>query len=112
MACSAARWKSSHNRLMLGLGLFTVAFVVIAARLAMVTLLPGEHDTVRVAAAPTADRADILDRNGVVLATSLTTASLYANPHQIRNPNEVAAQLAEALPDMPSGPTERQACRR
>src|SRR5262249_31328063 len=28
------------------------------------------------------------------------------NPHQIRNPGEVAALLGEALPDMPSGPTE------
>lgn len=90
----------SHSRLMLGLGLFTVAFVVIAARLAMVTLLPGEHDAIRVAAAPTADRADILDRNGVVLATSLTTASLYANPHQIRDADATAAQLTAALPDM------------
>jgi len=95
----------SHNRLMLGLGLFTVAFVVIAARLAMVTLMPGDHDTMRVAVAPSADRADILDRNGVVLATSLTTASLYANPHQIRNPDDVAVQLAEVLPDMAEAPT-------
>ncbi len=97
--------EMSHNRLMLGLGLFTVAFVVIAARLAMVTLLPGEHDTTRVAVAQSADRADIVDRNGVVLATSLTTASLYANPHQIRNADDVAAQLAEILPDMPVAPT-------
>ncbi|MBI2254896.1 MAG: penicillin-binding protein 2 [Proteobacteria bacterium] len=95
----------SHNRLMLGLGLFTVAFVVIAARLAMVTLMPGDHDAMRVAVAPSADRADILDRNGVVLATSLTTASLYANPHQIRNPDEVAVQLADVLADLPEGPT-------
>ena len=95
----------SHSRLMLGLGLFAVAFVVIAARLAMVTLMPGEHEPLRVAAAPTADRADILDRNGVVLATSLTTASLYANPHQIREPDAVAAQLAQVLPDMPQEPT-------
>ncbi len=95
----------SHNRLMLGLGLFTVAFVVIAARLAAVTLVPGEHEAIRVAVAPSADRADILDRNGVVLATSLTTASLYANPHQIREPDAVAAQLADILPDMPADPT-------
>lgn len=95
----------SHNRLMLGLGLFTVAFVVIAARLAMVTLMPGDHDTMRVAVAPSADRADVLDRNGVVLATSLTTASLYANPHQIRNPDDVAVQLAEVLPDMAEAST-------
>lgn len=95
----------SHSRLMLGLGLFAVAFVVIAARLAAVTLLPGEHESMRVAVAPNADRADILDRNGVVLATSLTTASLYANPHQIRDADAAAAQLNAALPDMALAPT-------
>lgn len=45
-------------------------------------------------------RADILDRNGEVLATTLATASLYANPRQIRRPVEVAEQLAKILPDM------------
>ena len=94
----------SHNRLMLGLGLFAVAFIVIAARLAAVTLLPGEHELMRVAVAPNADRADILDRNGVVLATSLTTASLYANPRQIRDPDNVATLLNATLPEMPLAP--------
>jgi cell division protein FtsI (penicillin-binding protein 3) len=93
--------ETSHHRLMLGFGLFTVAFLVIAARLAIVTLLPDDSDGVRIAAAPAANRADILDRNGVVLATSLTTASLYANPQQIREPDLVAAALHEILPDLP-----------
>ena len=36
--------------------------------------------------APVAERADIVDRNGVVLATTLATASLYANPRQMTDP--------------------------
>lgn len=92
--------ETSHHRLMLGLGLFTVAFLVIAARLAIVTLMPEDSDGVRVAAAPAANRADILDRNGVVLATSLTTASLYANPQQVRDANGAASALNEILPDL------------
>jgi cell division protein FtsI (penicillin-binding protein 3) len=92
--------ETSHHRLMLGLGLFTVAFLVIAARLAIVTLMPEDSDGVRVAAAPAANRADILDRNGVVLATSLTTASLYANPQQVRDAEGAASALNEILPDL------------
>lgn len=92
--------ETSHHRLMLGLGLFTVAFLVIAARLAIVTLIPEDSDNVRVAAAPAANRADILDRNGVVLATSLTTASLYANPQQVRDAAGAATALNEILPDL------------
>jgi cell division protein FtsI (penicillin-binding protein 3) len=91
----------SHHRLILGFGLFAMAFLVIAVRLAMVTLLPGENDGPRIAAAPAAARADILDRNGVVLATSLTTASLYANPQNIRDPQAVALALNEILPELP-----------
>jgi cell division protein FtsI (penicillin-binding protein 3) len=93
--------ETSHHRLMLGLGLFTVAFLVIAARLAMVTLMPGDDEGVRIAAAPAAARADIIDRNGVVLATSLTTASLFANPQQIRDAEGTALALNEILPELP-----------
>lgn len=45
-------------------------------------------------------RVDITDRNGLVLATSLQTASLYADAREIRNPQEVAASLATVLPDV------------
>ncbi|MEZ5830253.1 MAG: penicillin-binding protein 2 [Dongiaceae bacterium] len=92
----------SHSRVLLGASLFAVVFLVIAARLVAVTLLPDSGDTA--VAAPvkikTADRADIVDRNGVVLATSLTTASLYANPRQIQDPDGYAQQLNSVLPDL------------
>jgi cell division protein FtsI (penicillin-binding protein 3) len=95
--------ETSHNRLMLGAGLFGVAFLVITVRLAMVTLLPQQEDPAvahKSGVAPVADRADILDRNGVVLATSLTTASLFANPSQIRDPDDTAERLNMVLPDL------------
>ena len=44
-------------------------------------------------------RADILDRNGVVLATNVLTASLFADPREIPNPAAAARQLATALPE-------------
>jgi cell division protein FtsI (penicillin-binding protein 3) len=92
----------SHSRVLLGASLFAVVFLVIAARLTAVTLLPDGADAAMAAPAriKTADRADILDRNGVVLATSLTTASLYANPRQVQNPDETAEMLNAALPDL------------
>ena len=92
----------SHSRVLLGASLFAVVFLVIAVRLVAVTLLPGGADIA--AAAPvkikTVDRADILDRNGVVLATSLTTASLYANPTQVHDPDQYAQLLNSVLPDL------------
>ena len=63
----------SHSRVLLGASLFAVVFLVIAVRLVAVTLLPDGADAA-IAPQPkikTTDRADIVDRNGVVLATSL-----------------------------------------
>lgn len=45
----------------------------------------------------TADRGRILDRNGKVLATNITTTTLYVVPNQILNKEETAQKLAEIL---------------
>ncbi len=45
----------------------------------------------------TADRGEIRDRNGKVLATNITTTSLVVIPNQIKNKEEVATKLAEIL---------------
>jgi cell division protein FtsI (penicillin-binding protein 3) len=46
-------------------------------------------------------RADIVDRNGQVLATSIATASLFANPSKIIDGPDAARQLAKLFPDVP-----------
>ena len=45
-------------------------------------------------------RADILDRNGTIIATSLPTVNLYANPQKVRSKANVAKELALILTDM------------
>ncbi len=42
-------------------------------------------------------RGNIVDRNGVLLATSLMTASVYANPKEIRNAADVARKISKIL---------------
>ncbi len=92
-----------HTRLMFGGALFLMAFLGVALRILDVGVF-GATDRANLAASPAAeavvDRADIVDRNGVLLATSLATASLYADPAQLRNPDEAADALARALPDI------------
>ncbi len=44
-----------------------------------------------------ADRGEIYDRNGKVLATNITTTSLVLIPNQIQNKEEVAKKLSEIL---------------
>jgi cell division protein FtsI (penicillin-binding protein 3) len=96
--------ETGRARLLVGAALFALAFAAICGRLVDVTMLEDGIEP-RTAeqpglSAPVAERADIVDRNGVVLATSLATASLFANPHQISNVDEAAKELAATIPDL------------
>ncbi|HEX7200230.1 MAG TPA: penicillin-binding protein 2 [Dongiaceae bacterium] len=96
--------ETGRSRLLIGAALFALAFIAICGRLVDVTLFEDGIDP-RTAeqpslAAPVAERADIVDRNGVVLATSLQTASLFANPRQIKNVNEAAKEIAATIPEL------------
>lgn len=100
--------ETGRTRLLVAGFLFALAFLAIGLRLVELGLL-SEGGEPRVAHNETgqpfnAGRADIVDRNGVVLATTLPTQSLYADPHQVRDPRETALRLAEVLPDL--SPTE------
>jgi cell division protein FtsI (penicillin-binding protein 3) len=46
---------------------------------------------------PTFQRGDIVDRNGELLATSLMTASVFANPKELKDKEDVAKRLTKAL---------------
>ncbi len=92
-----------RTRLAMTGALFALSFLGIGLRLIGVTLLQ-EAEEPRLSDVPAGDatmseRADILDRNGVVLATSLRTASLYVNPRQVIDPREAAERLAAVLPE-------------
>jgi cell division protein FtsI (penicillin-binding protein 3) len=94
--------ETARNRIAFGGAVFALAFTVIVVRLFDVTVFqePRETQPPRVAQTqrPEMERADIVDRNGALLATSLVQASLYANPRQVLDPVETAAKLAQTLP--------------
>ncbi|MBX3498854.1 MAG: penicillin-binding protein 2 [Alphaproteobacteria bacterium] len=94
----------ARSRLSVAGALFAVLFAAIALRMAHVSLLreagegggPGTAvagNTVR------AERAEIVDRNGVVLATSLPVASLFVNPRQVIDVEEASRKIAGVLPE-------------
>jgi cell division protein FtsI (penicillin-binding protein 3) len=94
--------ETSHTRLLVTAALFCLAFLVIALRLVEVSGFKAELHAARSPqpAQPAVSRADIVDRNGVLLATTLSTPSLYANPKLIKDPSAVAHVLAGVLPDL------------
>ena len=94
----------SRTRLLFTGTMLLFAFCAIAVKLVGVSLLQEAREP-RFAHAPRAqamrmDRADIVDRNGVLLATNLTTASLYANPRKVIDADAAARQLVTALPSL------------
>ncbi|HUL10481.1 MAG TPA: penicillin-binding protein 2 [Candidatus Acidoferrum sp.] len=95
--------ETGRTRLLVAGALFAVAYLVIAVRLAVVTLLSDGAEP-RLAETPVQpvpiERGEIVDRNGVVLATNLETWSLYANPQQIMDADEAVARLTELFPDV------------
>jgi len=98
--------ETSHTRLIITGALFCLAFLVIGARLVEVAgLKSGGPHLARNHAAERIEtsRADIVDRNGVLLATTLVTPSLFANPKQIQDPHSVARKLVSVLPDLDEG---------
>jgi len=95
--------ETGRTRLLVAGALFVVAYLVIAVRLVTVMLLTDGAEP-RIAAVPAqaapVERGEIVDRNGVVLATNLTTYSLYANPQQIMDVDEAVNGLAGLFPDL------------
>jgi cell division protein FtsI (penicillin-binding protein 3) len=97
--------ETARTRLLIGGSLMAAAFIVVGARLFDIVVL-NEHGNLRHAASrdivrPTVmSRADITDRNGVLLATSLQTASLFANTRKIANPATAASRIVEILPGL------------
>lgn len=85
---------------------FLFSFLAIGGRMFEVAVLWGWQQPEEAALAeyratkPQHPRAEITDRNGIVLATTLRTASLFANPKIIRRPVEVAEQLAKIFPEL------------
>ena len=91
-----------RSRLVVLTVVFCAAFLLIAGRLVEVMLIEaGDSNALayNTALAPIG-RADIVDRNGMLLATDLPTASLYANPRDVIDAQEAAVMLESALPEL------------
>jgi cell division protein FtsI (penicillin-binding protein 3) len=91
-----------QNRLRLMTMLFVGVFVAIGAKLAIVATVEMSPPKSKelVAEESRIPRPDIIDRNGVILATDLAVASLYADPRKIYDMDEAIESLTTVVPDL------------
>ncbi|GAA0599031.1 penicillin-binding protein 2 [Caenispirillum bisanense] len=94
-----------RTRLVVAAGLFACAFSLVGFRLVDLMVLKGGEPPVSIARRAATEsfqsqRADIVDRNGILLATNLPTVNLYAKPHLINDPADAAKKLTDVLGDL------------
>ncbi len=102
-----AKTRAEGRLLFLGLAFF-VAFTTIGARMGMLAATDPMEPVTSAAVEITAQRADITDRNGRILATNMLTHALYAQPKQMIDPGRVALELAAIFPDLNAESLQRR----
>ncbi|MEM9975614.1 MAG: penicillin-binding protein 2 [Pseudomonadota bacterium] len=94
------RERAESRLLVLGI-FFLSAFLLVGGRMGVMAasepLEPRAHAS---GATILAQRSDIVDRQGKILATNLTTHSLYAQPPLMIDPPRAAEELARIFPDL------------
>ncbi|MBU2963294.1 penicillin-binding protein 2 [Citreicella sp. C3M06] len=103
-----SRVRAEGRLAMLGV-MFLCAFVTIGARMGLLSATePTEPRAYAPGASILASRADIVDREGRILATNMETHSLYAHPQQMVDPERAARELAKIFPDLDGAALERR----
>jgi len=97
--------EACRARLLVTGALFALVFTVVALRVVEIVVVGGgaaesQIGRFRIVTPPVPSHADIVDRNGNVLAATLDSPSLYANPKQIVDATEATRKLVRVFPDL------------
>jgi cell division protein FtsI (penicillin-binding protein 3) len=100
-AVKAPRLAGQNRLRLIGMG-FALAFFAISAQLVTLTVLPnlGEPEEARAPVEARLPRPDIVDRNGVLLASDVRVPSLFADPQKIIDVDEAVELLTANIPDL------------
>ncbi|SIS52652.1 peptidoglycan D,D-transpeptidase FtsI family protein [Phaeovulum vinaykumarii] len=101
--------RSAERRLYVMAGFFGLGFLAVGVQMgALAASEPVEPRLASSGPAIVAQRADITDRRGRVLATNLLTHSLYAQTRDMVDPARAAQELAKIFPDLDPDRLTRQ----
>lgn len=107
---SARSPRASQRRIFLAAAIFAGCFSLVGARLVGLAITGGDGAPRVAYAKPEGQvvRPDILDRNGDVLATDISVASLFADARHVIDPEEATAKLVSVLPDLDASEVVRK----
>lgn len=98
----------ARNRVrFLAIGVLTV-FLLLCGRAVQLAFSGDPLATPRASAVSRVARADIVDRNGVLLATTVRAFALTATPERVRNPRETTSALMRVFPELDRATLERR----
>ena len=90
--------RIAEVRLVLSAAVVLMVFAAIAARVLLLATDEANARTAGMIPLPPAERGQILDRKGRLLATNLPITVLHADPKEIMDPRDAARRLAPLLP--------------
>lgn len=105
--------ETGRLRLIVTASLFGLAFAGVGARLVDLMVFEKSapvsvaRNAAKTAAAPM-HRAEIVDRNGILIATNLPTVNLYADSQKIQDAAQAADKITAVLPDLKHDDTLRR----
>ena len=102
--------NQARSRIGLAMIIVVMVYAAIAGRLIYFGALEPDDRVARAATDITiaARRPELVDRNGLTLATDINTASLFAEPFRIVDVDEATEKLASVLPDLDIGVVHRR----
>jgi len=92
--------RRAEWRLLFLAAVFFMGYALIGARMGMLAMTPPEEPANLQGEQIAAERADIVDRNGRLLATNLLTNALYAEIRHMVDGRRAARELAHIFPDL------------
>ena len=105
-----ANWENNKagfagkGRILFGICCCSIAYLMVAFRLFGTCVLPNMYENIGLNSTykpkQNVHRADIIDSNGTIVATSLPTKDLDAKIKNVLKPRETAQKLAEIFPEL------------
>ena len=100
--------RRARARIITGIGFFCLFLFLLISRLAEVSMFRAPLSYLGISENSVPTRANIVDRNGELLATTLETYSLFANPRKVWDPVASTEALTSVLPDLDASVVEER----